>query len=62
MLDPRVGEAVKASSKADIKKAIGKIFTHRDTYFAAEVVDFGQYRWNTIAARYIDIYARAKSE
>lgn len=62
LLDPRVGEAVKASSKADIKKAIGKIFTHRDTYFAAEVVDFGQYRWNTIAARYIDIYARAKSE
>lgn len=57
MLDRRVGEAVKASSKTDIKKAIDKIFTHRDDYLASEVVDFSQFRWNAIASRYIDIYA-----
>ena len=60
MLDPRVGEAVKASSKTDIKKAIDKIFTHREDYLASEVVDFRQFRWNAIASRYVDIYAHVR--
>lgn len=56
MLDARVGEAVKASSKEDIKGAIDKIFQHRSNYLAAEVVDFGQFRWDTIATRYVEVY------
>ena len=44
MLDRRVGESVKASSKADIKGAIEKIFRHRSNYLAVEVVDFDQFR------------------
>lgn len=62
MLDSRVGEAVKASSKADIKRAIDKIFRHRSNYLAAEVVDFGQFRWDTIASRYIEMYSSTLKE
>ena len=54
MLDRRVGEAVKASSKRDIKRAIDQLFRHREDYLAAEVVDFEQFRWSTIARRYMD--------
>ncbi len=56
MLDKKVGESVRASSKEDIKRAISKIFRHRNNYLAAEVVDFGQFRWDTIASRYIELY------
>lgn len=62
MLDEGVGEAVRASSKTDIKKAIGKILAHRDKYLASEVIDFSQYRWNAIASRYMDIYASVISQ
>lgn len=60
MLDRRVGEAVRASSKTDIKKAIDKIFAHRDKYLVSEVVDFSQFRWDTIASHYIDIYTHVE--
>lgn len=56
MLDERVGEAVRASSKVDIKRAIDKIFRHRNDYLAAEVVDFSQFRWDAIASRYVEMY------
>lgn len=59
MLDGRVGEAVMASSKADIKRAIQTIFLHRSDYLAAEVVDFGQFRWDAIASRYVEMYDKA---
>lgn len=62
MLDSRVGEAVKASSKADIKKAIEKIFLHRSSYLAAEVVDFGQFRWDAIASRYNEMYSTTDAD
>lgn len=62
MLDVRVGEAVRASSKEDIKKAIDKIFQHRSDYLAAEVVDFGQFRWDSIASRYVEIYDKTIKE
>ena len=56
MLDKRVGESVKASSKADIKRALRKIFLHRSDYLAKEVVDFSQFSWEAIASRYVNIY------
>lgn len=56
MLDSRVGEAVRASSKEDIKGAIDKIFKHRSGYLAAEVVDFGLFSWDAIASRFFEIY------
>lgn len=59
MLDVRVGESVRASSMSDIKAAITRIFMHRDRYFSVEVVDFSQFRWETIALRYVDIYKNA---
>lgn len=62
MLDRRVGESVKASSKADIKGAIEKIFRHRSNYLAAEVVDFDQFRWDAIASRYIVLYSNTLKE
>lgn len=62
MLDVRVGEAVKASSKTEIKNAIRKIMTHRDKYLASEVIDFSQYRWSVIVTRYIDIYTHVKED
>lgn len=62
MLDRRVGESVKASSKADIEGAIEKIFLHRSNYLAAEVVDFDQFRWDAIASRYIELYSNMLKE
>lgn len=56
MLDEHVGESVRASSKEDIKGAIDKIFMHRGDYLAAEVVDFGQFKWDSIASRYVEVY------
>lgn len=56
MLDARVGEAVRASSKKDIKRAIEKLFLHRSRYLASEVIDFEQFRWDMIATRYMEIY------
>lgn len=62
MLDSSVGEAVKASSKADIKGAIEKIIRHRSNYLAAEVVDFDQLRWDAIVSCYIEIYCNTLME
>lgn len=56
MFDPRIGEAVKASSKEDIKIAIGKIISNRNDYLASAEIDFNQFRWNSIASKYLDIY------
>ena len=61
MFDSRIGESVKASSTESIKMAIGKILSNRDIYIASELIDFNQFRWNTIASRYIDIYNNAKT-
>lgn len=62
MLDRRVDEAVRASSKADIKGTIEKLFRHQSNYFAAEVVDFDQFRWDAIASRYIELYSNMLKE
>ena len=56
LFDVTVGESVNASSIKDIKTAIIDIINHRDAYMPAGIVDFEQFRWGSIAVKYINLY------
>ncbi len=56
LLDERVGEKVNALSESSIRKGIEKILKDRERYKALEVVDFKEFDWSRIAARYLDLY------
>lgn len=56
LFSPLVGESVNALSVQSIKSGLQKLLLKRAEYKAHEVIDFEQFRWDTIANRYLSIY------
>lgn len=58
LLDERIGEKVNALSTRSIEEGLKKLLCNRSAYFTHEVVDFGQFRWKSIAEKYKNLYEK----
>lgn len=56
-----IGEGVSAFSDQQIQAAIVRIFDHPEQYHPCELVDFEQFRWSAIAARYHSLFTEIVS-
>lgn len=56
LFDGSVGEGVVSTSTASIADGIRRILTHPEDYAPAGTVDFARFDWNTIAAKYMEMY------